>query len=167
MKFTFCKLGALDQADIELNSLTIVCGKNNIGKTYLTYALYGFLNTWKYFIDAKLSSNDYATLREKGNVEIDIEKQFHKRSRDLLTEAAKNYKEKLSDVLAAQKGRFDETSIDLKISIPKNIFSSEFTKEFKSEKGSRIISFKRKKGSPLLEIASVITGDLSVHPERS
>lgn len=160
MKFTFHRLGALDHADIDLNNLTIVCGKNNIGKTYLTYALYGFLNTWKYFLDAKISSSDYATLREKGNVEIDIEKQYHKKLKDHLEEAAKKYKEKLSDVLAAQEGRFEETQIDLDVSIPKNIFSKEFTKEFKSEKGSRVISFKRKKGSPLLEISSVVTDDL-------
>lgn len=33
---------------IELNNITVICGKNNTGKTYLTYSIYGFL---KYFND--------------------------------------------------------------------------------------------------------------------
>ena len=44
MKFTFKNLGKLDEAEIEVKDLTIVCGENNTGKTYLLYAIYGFLS---------------------------------------------------------------------------------------------------------------------------
>ena len=44
LKATFKNLGPIKNAEIELNDLTIVAGKNNSGKTYISYAIYGFLN---------------------------------------------------------------------------------------------------------------------------
>jgi predicted ATPase len=37
----------LRQAEFSLGDLTIICGANNTGKTYATYALYGFLESWR------------------------------------------------------------------------------------------------------------------------
>lgn len=45
MKFGLKNLGPIKDADIELGDLTIICGKNNCGKTYLTHSLYSFLAT--------------------------------------------------------------------------------------------------------------------------
>ena len=45
MKISLENLGVLKQAEFELGDLTIVCGNNNTGKTYATYALFGFLHT--------------------------------------------------------------------------------------------------------------------------
>ena len=42
MKITLKNLGILKQAEFSLGDLTIICGENNTGKTYATYALYGF-----------------------------------------------------------------------------------------------------------------------------
>ncbi|MDR1289996.1 MAG: ATP-binding protein [Planctomycetaceae bacterium] len=47
MKITIKNLGVLESAEYELGDLTVVCGKNNTGKTYAAYALYGFLNYWR------------------------------------------------------------------------------------------------------------------------
>jgi predicted ATPase len=46
MKFRFEKLGCIEKAEIELGDLTILCGDNNAGKTYISYAIYGFLTAW-------------------------------------------------------------------------------------------------------------------------
>lgn len=43
MTFRFENIGPVDRADLTLGDLTIVAGRNNTGKTYLVYALYGFL----------------------------------------------------------------------------------------------------------------------------
>jgi predicted ATPase len=42
MLIKFQNLGALLQGEFELGEFTIICGKNNTGKTYATYALFGF-----------------------------------------------------------------------------------------------------------------------------
>ena len=47
MKFHFEHIGPVDVADLELGDLTIIAGRNNTGKTYLVYTVYGFLRLWK------------------------------------------------------------------------------------------------------------------------
>lgn len=47
MKFHFKKIGPIDDAQLELGDFTIIAGRNNTGKTYLTYTLYGFLKAWR------------------------------------------------------------------------------------------------------------------------
>ena len=42
-KFTFKNLGPIKDATLELGDLTIITGRNNTGKTYMVYTLYGFL----------------------------------------------------------------------------------------------------------------------------
>jgi len=42
MYFELKNIGAIKNAKIELGQLTVVCGKNNTGKTYITYSIYGF-----------------------------------------------------------------------------------------------------------------------------
>lgn len=43
MKFHFENIGPIRKAELELGDLTIIAGRNNTGKTYLVYTLYGFL----------------------------------------------------------------------------------------------------------------------------
>lgn len=44
MKFRFKKIGPIDEAELELGDLTIIAGRNNTGKTYIVYSLYGFMS---------------------------------------------------------------------------------------------------------------------------
>ena len=60
MKFRFKNLGPIKHAELELGDLTIVAGRNNTGKTYLAYALYGFLKRWNW------SSGSLYVLRDPG-----------------------------------------------------------------------------------------------------
>ena len=48
MKINLKNLGLLDEANFEIGDFTIICGENNTGKTYATYAFYGF---WKKIYD--------------------------------------------------------------------------------------------------------------------
>ena len=43
MKFKVKNLGFIDHGEIDLNNFTVICGDNNVGKTYLNYSIYGFL----------------------------------------------------------------------------------------------------------------------------
>ena len=45
--FRFKNVGPVKDAEVELGDLTIIAGRNNTGKTYIVYTLYGFLKTWK------------------------------------------------------------------------------------------------------------------------
>ena len=49
MKFIFKNLGPIHEAELELGDLTIIAGRNNTGKTYVAYTLYGFLDIYSDF----------------------------------------------------------------------------------------------------------------------
>ncbi len=65
MKFIFKNLGPIHEAELELGDLTIIAGRNNTGKTYVAYTLYGFLKMWE------LLSIPPSPEVEDGIVEID------------------------------------------------------------------------------------------------
>ncbi|MDE2677549.1 MAG: AAA family ATPase [Gemmatimonadota bacterium] len=44
--FRFENIGPVKDAALGLSRLTIIAGRNNTGKTYIAYSLYGFLKTW-------------------------------------------------------------------------------------------------------------------------
>ena len=46
LAFRFKNIGPIKDAELELGDLTIIAGRNNTGKTYLVYTLYGFLTSW-------------------------------------------------------------------------------------------------------------------------
>lgn len=45
--YRFRNIGPAKDAELEVGNLTIISGRNNTGKTYLTYTLYGFLRMWR------------------------------------------------------------------------------------------------------------------------
>lgn len=54
MRFVFRNLGPITEANLELGDFTIISGRNNTGKTFIAYALYGFM---KKFNDVVLSDS--------------------------------------------------------------------------------------------------------------
>lgn len=44
--YRFRNIGPIAGAELELGDLTVIAGRNNTGKTYLVYTLYGFLAGW-------------------------------------------------------------------------------------------------------------------------
>ena len=41
--FRFSNIGPVKEAALKLGELTVIAGRNNTGKTYIAYSLYGFL----------------------------------------------------------------------------------------------------------------------------
>lgn len=75
MKFEFDNLGPINHGEIELGKLTVFCGKNNTGKTYVSYLVYGFL----YFLRENASlMRDFSfgisvdDEEDKGVIDIDV-----------------------------------------------------------------------------------------------
>ncbi|MEI6746227.1 MAG: hypothetical protein WCL34_09715, partial [Methylococcaceae bacterium] len=71
MKFKFEQLGALHEGEIELADLTIICGENNTGKTYITNSLYALLVAWQQLLTWDLKQEDILQLDNEGFVSID------------------------------------------------------------------------------------------------
>jgi len=46
VSFRFSNIGPVNEAALQLGGLTVIAGRNNTGKTYIVYSLYGFLKGW-------------------------------------------------------------------------------------------------------------------------
>ncbi|HDR1385648.1 TPA: AAA family ATPase, partial [Pasteurella multocida] len=66
MNLTLTNIGKVKHSELKLGKLTLLCGKNNTGKTYITYSIYGFL---KYLSEAKFLVKN---LRKYFNKAIDL-----------------------------------------------------------------------------------------------
>lgn len=73
MKFGIKNLGPINDANIEIGDLTIICGKNNVGKTYFTYSLFSFLDTITSNVTVNISQSMLESFYSKGVLNIDLE----------------------------------------------------------------------------------------------
>ncbi len=125
MKIKVKNLGVLKQAEFTLGDLTIICGGNNTGKTYATYALYGFLSTWQEFLSIDISSNKIEQLLTDGVIHLDLQEYVEKIDQ-IVAQACQLYTKQLPKVFASQAEQFKVTKfeaiLDLNsITFPDNI----------------------------------------------
>jgi len=105
MKIKIENLGILGSADLELGDLTVVCGKNNTGKTYAAYAVYGFLDYWRTRYEFDLGQEYNEALLSQNEIRIDIDHVMNLLPMNL-EKAAKNYVSELSKIFASSTDRF-------------------------------------------------------------
>lgn len=72
MRFCVENLGPINHAELELGDLTVICGKNNNGKTYLSYTLDSFLDTIDINLSVHLRDSDFSSLLSTGELNIDL-----------------------------------------------------------------------------------------------
>ncbi|MCU0437337.1 MAG: ATP-binding protein [Raineya sp.] len=78
MIFEFENLGSIKKAELEVGNLTVICGKNNTGKTYLTYAVWGMLARRLAFVTinpkhfSNLSKEIAKQLNSSGKAYVDL-----------------------------------------------------------------------------------------------
>ncbi|MDM8559689.1 ATP-binding protein [Candidatus Parabeggiatoa sp. HSG14] len=107
MKFQIEKLGMINKAEIELGNLTIICGKNNTCKTYTSYAIYGFLKTWKDNIKFKLKQDQIENLINDGILKIDLTI-FEKDIDSVLEKLSKRYTPFIPKIFSANEDYFSK-----------------------------------------------------------
>ena len=137
MKFRFKNLGSIKEADLELGDLTIVAGHNNTGKTYIAYALYGFLKRWEWSPEMIIS-----LMREEGigavgsvaaaavyaghtTIPADRHKLEKQRSTVARAMARAFSKSELAQVFSSAPERFKDASVEVSSSIPEEMPPAE------------------------------------------
>lgn len=114
MKIQVRNLGALKQAEFEIGPMTVICGCNNTGKTYATYALFGFLSFWREAFPVHIADSKVGKLLADGSVTVDMS-DYLKRANDILAEGCAAYARRLPMVFAAPKERFAESSFQIEM----------------------------------------------------
>jgi len=135
-KFNFKNFRYIKKGNITLSNLTIICGKNNVGKTYLNYSIYGFFNSIignsTFIEDSKLDK-----LLSDGFINLDL-KDYESMIKTILKKGSTNYSKTLNSVFATEEIFFKNSSIDLDISKLK--FSYKKKSEFKAKAGEKIVA---------------------------
>ncbi len=101
-------LGVIKQAEFTLGDLTVICGANNTGKTYATYALYGFLSFWREMFSIEIPDPVIGQLLSGGTVRLDLA-DYIRRTVEILGQACASYSKELPMVFAAPAERFRDS----------------------------------------------------------
>jgi len=131
MRVKVKNLGALVQAEFSLGNFTIICGGNNMGKTYATYALFGFLHTWHEVMSIDVADHIVKDLFDDGAVSIDLS-DYVKNAENILASACQVYTKKLPDVFSAQKEMFKDSSFELFIANEKLTLDRSFERKIRA-----------------------------------
>lgn len=162
MKVEIRSLGILRQAEFSLGDLTVICGANNTGKTYATYALYGFLNRWREHMESaeaiRIADRKIEELMRGGSTRIDL-KEYVRNIDGIMRELCRSYTESLSKVFAAAKERFQETSFTLRLDedrISESVRSLSFDHVYRGPRRRQLFSVSKAKESMTLEVSLLV-----------
>lgn len=118
MKINLKNLGLLDEANFEIGDFTIICGENNTGKTYATYAFYGF---WKKIYDiikfiAYENKDKFISDDNDKKIYIDINL-FQNLLKELPELINKYYQSTIYQILAGKEDDFKQSICNIEIEI--------------------------------------------------
>lgn len=165
MKFQFEKLGYFDKkTEIELGDLTIICGKNNTGKTYASYAIYGFLEYWQENIRFKLNQNDIENLINNGILDLDLQS-FEKEIPTVLDELSKRYTQVLPSIFSTHEAYFSDSLFRALISanLKPNYYPLEMDLQLSIGR-KKILKVLKEKQSHILEIILPVENNNLMRP---
>lgn len=115
MKIRVENLGALRQAEFELGDMTIICGGNNTGKTYATYALFGFLSFWREVFSVTIPDKFVTQLLSDGATSINIQ-EYVKIAPSILDQGSESYTKQLPMVFASAEKNFVDSKFHVSLS---------------------------------------------------
>lgn len=168
MRFTVENLGTIQKADLDVGKLTIICGKNNTGKTYFSYALYSHLKFLRNrdisngIINSSQFYNESEKLKKEGKIVISLQNHveaYNQRINDFL----KENKSELLSLLSFGENRHPQASFNLNFSEAEasEITNSAFTwSEALSSTCSLV--FEKEMGSANLNVTKLGIGEENI-----
>jgi len=167
MKFHLENIGCIEKADIELGNLTIICGHNNTGKTYVSYSIYGFLETWRENINFDLSKDKIDILLANGVLNIDL-KPLGKNLLTSLNEVSKDYTRYLPKIFNSSEDYFGDTLFNAIIS--QNYqpnYEKGFESSLKTAKGKKeILKISKDQDSLTLKVTLLVDSHEDAIPPK-
>ena len=152
MKVKIKNLGILKQAEFSLGDLTIICGRNNTGKTYATYSLFGFLYTWR-----RLLTWPTFGLKEKidqllsdGVISLDLQ-EYVQQCESILTTVCQRYVRQIPEVFAVNEERFKNVDFQIELNFDNIQFQNKYERKI-STATLEIISINKPEDEPYLSI---------------
>ncbi|MDQ7073619.1 MAG: ATP-binding protein [Gammaproteobacteria bacterium] len=154
MKIAIKNLGAIKQAEFTLGDLTIICGSNNTGKTYVTYAVFGFLSFWREVVSIKVKEAEVNQLLNDGVVELNIQPYLDD-AQQTLERGCVLFTEKLSRVFAASVEHFKESEFSVALGEAGIQPVSQFKRTLGAAK-TQLLSILKKENSATVSISLIV-----------
>lgn len=152
MKISIENLGPLKHADFEMGDLTLVCGENNTGKTYLNYAVYGFLTHWKVLMSYPIEDSDVDSLMKTGSLRLSLDR-FLPHWQAIVSRACTDYLKRLPAVLSAASGSLKDCRFELIPRLDQDVLvNQKIEMRLGSMQGKDIIAIHKQSGERDLEI---------------
>ncbi|WP_353571904.1 AAA family ATPase, partial [Candidatus Albibeggiatoa sp. nov. BB20] len=130
MKVIIKNLFPVEQGEIDLKDLTVFCGPNNMGKTYVMYMLYSLLDK-----DFEVQFEELIpyteALIQKGTCEIDIQNLLDDNTiNSMVKQIEKAFVKRLPIVFNVEESDFEKTEI--KLEFEQILFEASLQKSWKS-----------------------------------
>ena len=156
LKIRVKNLGILKHAEFSLGDLTIICGGNNTGKTYATYALYGFLQGLNSLIECPIDDVQIQRLLTDGALKVELTPYVE--TADLILAAAcKRYASQLDTVFAATEGRFRNSEFHIQ-GLAIDLRDKDYEGTVRFDK-LPLFTYEKRKGSEELTFAMPVKTD--------
>lgn len=156
MKFQISNLGAIDHAEVELGNLTLICGENNSGKTYVTYSIYGFLQFWHEDFHPTIPDTLLMEIRDHGDAEFSLEPYVNNPA-EILAEACREYRTRLPQVFATFAVRLKDTVFAAFAKSVDGILEDSFERLYRIGEADFVVS----KASGSLVLQTIVVSDSS------
>lgn len=163
MKIAFENLGAAEIGEIELANLTIVCGENNTGKTYITYLIYCLLSSWKQLVAIDIET-ELMQLLQEGTVKINLQSKIIDQWDTICEKTLEKFQNNFPDMLASNSGLFDKLKLKVIIPLGTKWKEKEYKNEFRGEKGNLLVAMTKSANSTELELAAPKLEDALTRP---
>ena len=167
VKISVKNLGVLREAEFDLGDLTLICGDNNTGKTYATYALFGFLSNWRRFLSVDIPKSTIDSLVTDGVVRIDI-RSLVDRSNEIVDAGCDRYERELATVFASRPDRFKMAKF--RVSLHDRVFGPvterAFDHKWKGGSEDTLFSFSKEQNDFDLVI-TLLTRNTNVLPRQT
>jgi len=156
VEFKLKNIGLIENSTISLNDLTIICGQNNTGKTYITYSIYGFLSMWKDLIEFDIKDSYYDELFENGFCSIDI-KEFESQVNNILKTLSNRYTSLLGNVFSVENDWFSDSFFEVVIDDYLLDLNIELNTTLTSPSKKDVLQIKKYEDKDVLEISTLIS----------
>jgi len=164
MKIKLKNLGALRQAEFELGDLTIICGQNNTGKTYATYALFGFLSLWRDAVTIDFPNDLIKQLLNEGHTVLNLPS-YIQDADEILKKGCSAYTQMLPTVFAASDKNFSDSEFSVTFECSDKWLQTSFERNIGSAK-MQIFSISKKANESNVEITLLIDKEQVKIPEQ-
>ncbi|MFM7405329.1 MAG: AAA family ATPase [Cuspidothrix sp.] len=115
-KVSFNDFGVIKQGKLELNDLTLLCGANNTGKTYVMYSLYALLDQ-RFEVNFNFVVNLVTKLSQERVCQYNIQNLISDNYDNILEEITQGINKHLPNLFGVESDEFRQTQIKLELDI--------------------------------------------------